>query len=184
MSEVQLGALLAWLSARRTSPVPKFIACPALPLPRHRRAADPRQPAAALRSDSWDGYPQSLSRVLGHIARERVPNVVFLSGDEHLSLVARVTLRAGNGEPVLVHSVHSSALYAPFPFANSIDDDLAADETFRLGDCSVEVRTRFAAPGDGFAVVRVFEEQGRWRARLRFLRGPRAPGSPKWIDLC
>jgi hypothetical protein len=164
--------------------VPKFIACPALPLPRHRRAAQPRQPAAALRSDAWDGYPQSLSRVLGHIARERVPNVVFLSGDEHVSLVARVTLRAANGEPVVVHSVHSSALYAPFPFANSIDDDLVADEAFRLGDCSVEVHTRFAAPGDGFAVLRVFDDEGRWRARLRFMRGPRSPGSPKWIDLC
>ena len=184
MSEAQLGALLEWLSARRASPVPKFIACPALPLPRHRRAAAPRQPAAALRSDSWDGYPQSLSRLLGHIARERVRNVVLLSGDEHLSLVARVTLRAGDGEPVVVHSVHSSALYAPFPFANSIDEDLVADETFRLDGCSVEVRTRFAAPGDGFAVVRVLEEEGRWRARLRFLRGPRPRGSPKWIELC
>jgi hypothetical protein len=184
MSERQLEALLGWLSARKASEVPKFIACPALPLPRRRRATQHGHPASALRSDAWDGYPASLGRLLAHIAAERVRNVVFLSGDEHLSLVARVTLRLRGGEPVVLQSVHSSALYAPFPFAGSSRDDLAAAETFRLGECSVEVRTRFAAPGDGFAVVRAFEEAGRWRARLRFLRGPRPAGSPKWIDLC
>ncbi len=184
MSDTQRDALLAWLSAHRASPLPKFIACPALPLPRHRRAVQNGSVASALRSDSWDGYRASLAGLLGHIAKERVPNVVFLSGDEHLSLVARVTLRTDAGEPVVVHSVHSSALYAPFPFANSIDDDLLADETFRIGDCTVEVRTRFAAAGDGFAIVRVFEDGGRWRARLRFLRGPRPADDPKWIDLC
>ena len=183
MGERQLGALLDWLSARRASPAPKFIACPALALPRRRRAARDGQPASALRSDAWDGYRDSLSRVLGRIASERVRNVVFLSGDEHLSLVAEVTLRAGDGEPVLVHSVHSSALYAPFPFANSINDDLFAEDRFSLGECSVEVRTCFAAPGDGFAVLRVFEERGRWRTRLRFLRGPRPPGSERWLEL-
>jgi hypothetical protein len=183
MSEAQLGALLDWLSQQRTNPMPKFVACPALPLPRHRRAVQGDHPASALRSDSWDGYPDSLSRVLGHIAKTQVRGVVFLSGDEHLSLVARATLRVDGREPVVVHSVHSSALYAPFPFANSINDNLVADEVFRLGECSVEVHTRFAAPGDGFAVLRVFEEDGRWRARCRFLRGPRPPGSPKWIDL-
>ena len=184
MSDAQRDALFAWLSERRASPVPKFIACPALPLPRHRRAVQHGHAASALRSDSWDGYPASLAGLLGHIARERVSNVVFLSGDEHLSLVARVTLRADGGEPVVVHSVHSSALYAPFPFANSIDDDLLASESFRAGGCAVQVRTRFAAAGDGFAILRVFEDEGRWRARLRFLRGPRPAGSPKWIDLC
>jgi hypothetical protein len=183
MGDKQLEALLDWLSARCNSPVPKFIACPALALPRRRRAAREGQVASALRSDAWDGYRKSLSRVLGRIARDRVRNVVFLSGDEHLSLVAELTLRAGDGEPVLVHSVHSSALYAPFPFANSIHDDLLADDRFSLDGCSVEVHTRFAAPGDGFAVLRVFEEDGRWRTRLRFLRGPRLPKSERWIEL-
>jgi hypothetical protein len=184
MDEEQLLALLAWLDAWRESPAPKFIACPALPLPRHRRAAQHGFAASALRSDAWDGYPATLERLLMKIVEAQVSHVVFLSGDEHLSLVARATLRVDGHEPVVVHSVHSSALYAPYPFANSIDEELAADEPFRLGACRVDgVTTRFAAPGDGFAVLQVLRDDGRWLTRCRFLRGPRAPGSAKWIEL-
>jgi hypothetical protein len=182
--KTQLAALLEWLEASAESPAPKFIACPALPLPRHRRAAQHGLVASALRSDAWDGYPASLERVLTKIVEVQARNVVFLSGDEHLSLVAKATLRLDGLAPVVVHSVHSSALYAPYPFANSIDEELDDVEPFRIGACSVEaLTTRFAAPGDGFAVLQVTEEGGRWRTRCRFLRGPRDPGSAKWIEL-
>ncbi|SEB20292.1 hypothetical protein [Variovorax sp. YR216] len=35
---------------------------------------------------------------------------------------------------MVVHSIHSSALYAPYTFANASIDDLAAEETFEFID--------------------------------------------------
>ena len=60
-------------------------------------------------------------------------------------------------------SIHSSALYAPFPFANGRTlDFLASDtgngtgtETYRVGRLDLEVRMQFAPPGDGYAVLEV-----------------------------
>jgi phosphodiesterase/alkaline phosphatase D-like protein len=124
-------------------------------------AADPGVAPAALRSDGWDGYPRSLYRLLGHIARHEIKNVVFLSGDEHLSLVAKATLKAPGQHPVVVHSIHSSAMYAPFPFANGDRADFPKRDRFEFEagspeieryTCDVEV-TKFARPGDGFAVL-------------------------------
>ena len=66
--------------------------------------------------------------LLAHIAENEIENVVFLSGDEHLSCVACASVYSESGKGALIHSVHSSALYAPFPFANSVEADLAAAE--------------------------------------------------------
>src|SRR5690606_18219304 len=55
MSEAQFGALLGWLDEQAASrpDVPKFVASPAILLPRRLRAT--RHLAAALHSDAWDG---------------------------------------------------------------------------------------------------------------------------------
>lgn len=183
MSEAQFEKLLGWLDEqdRRT---PKFIATPSILLPRHLRAIQNGHPASALRSDGWDGYPRSLHRLLAHIADRQIRNVIFLSGDEHLSCVARATVSSlQTGRSVAVHSIHSSALHAPFPFANSIPEDLVAEETFPFapagtGDgyrCAVSVE-RFI-PGDGFAVLRVYREHGEWRLACEFDRA-QAAGAP------
>ena len=109
-------------------------------------------------------------------------------------------LEAGDGDPVVFHSVHSSPLFAPFPFANSVREDLVANEEFDFhpardrgggvaddndggGDapgggrelrCRVE--TRFAAAGDGFAILRVYGKPGAWKMQCDFDRagGPHA----------
>ena len=81
MSRTQFDRLLGWLD-KQDPDLPKFIATPSLLLPRHRRAVQNGHPSSALRSDSWDGYPHSLHRLLAHIADQRIKNVIFLSGDE------------------------------------------------------------------------------------------------------
>ncbi len=179
MSEAQFERLLGWLDAHKAADVPKFIASPAILLPRRLRATYRNHPASALRSDAWDGYPYSLHRLLAHIAEQEIRNVVFLSGDEHLSCLARARVTAPSGRSALVHSIHSSPLYGPFPFADSRPADLAGDETFRFGvaaaryTCAVD--TEFAAPGDGFAVLQALKaENGAWRLRCTF---DRASGS-------
>jgi phosphodiesterase/alkaline phosphatase D-like protein len=184
MSEAQFGKLLGWLDAQDRL-MPKFIATPSILLPRHLRAIQNGHPASALRSDGWDGYPRSLQRLLAHIADKQIRNVIFLSGDEHLSCVARATVTSlQTGRSVSVYSIHSSALHAPYPFANSIPEDLVEKETFSFAPagtghgyrCAVSVE-RFI-PGDGFAVLRVYREGGAWRFDCEFDRAGGRAASP------
>ena len=177
MSTSQMAALLDWLS-RQPPDTPKIIASPAILLPRHARAVAPEVALSvrALHSDGWDGYPRSLYEILAHIAREGIPNVVFVSGDEHLSCVARVELQANNNNPVVVHSVHCSPLFAPFPFANTLRADLLADEKFKFptgdgrGSVACSVETEFAPPGDGFTLLRFFYDRDGWMMHCEFDR--------------
>ena len=80
-------------------------------------------------------------------------------------------------------SIHSSGLYSPFPFANSMQDSLACCESFRSGAFTVEVSTEFALPGDGFALVRARKDGGSWRIRCLFDREPDPRHPERWIDL-
>ncbi|HXF46472.1 MAG TPA: alkaline phosphatase D family protein, partial [Burkholderiaceae bacterium] len=166
IGDAQFDALCAFLLDQPRD-VPKVVASPAILLPRHRVAAG--HPAHALRSDSWDGYPHTFHRLLAFIARERIRNVVFVSGDEHLGCVARARLaRAGDqAEEVTVHSIHTPALYAPYPFANAVPEDFDRTPfTFRdpgvphdLYQCEIDLwfpsELARAASADGFAVVEV-----------------------------
>ena len=190
MSKTQFEKLLCWLVAQPAA-VPKFIASPSILLPRHLRAVHQGHRASALRSDAWDGYPYSLHRILGFIATHQISNVVFLSGDEHLSCVARASITAtGSGQSVDIVSIHSSALHAPFPFANAIREDFVVPDEFSFdvspdrivcdeasrrafawgGNYSCTVETDFAPLGDGFAVLRTFEEDRRWSMYCDFNR--------------
>jgi cholesterol oxidase len=175
MSDAEFQALIAWLiRCQQQDPhAPKFIACPAMPLPRSLRMLGGSSDAIALRSDGWEGYPQSLRQLLGYIAVHGIDNVVFLSGDAHLSCIATVTLQAEARAPVTAYSIHSSALYAPFPFANSDKGDFPHKDVFEFEvdpvspsaddienafvhrHCRCEVSTKFAPRHDGFAIVRI-----------------------------
>ena len=121
-----------------------------------RRAEVARDAAAAGRSDAWDGYPASLDRLLDFIARKQIRHTVFVSGDEHHALVCEVTLtpahRRGRPlQPVRLLSVHSSALYAPFPFANGHPADLSDAGFTTAGGTDVLLKTTAAPPGPGWA---------------------------------
>ena len=183
MNPAQRGELLAWLERHARDPRPKFIASPASFLPRHRRATHGPS-AGALRSDAWDGYPASFAEVVGRIAQLQIENVVFLSGDEHISFAATADIRASGVAVARIHSIHCSGLYAPFSFANASRDGLAVDEHFPCGPFHVELqRTDFAPPGDGFTLLRVARDGERWRVEYLFER-EREPGAPEpWTAL-
>ena len=122
-----------------------------------------------------------------------IHNVVLLSGDEHLSCHARITLRDTQGHQVLVHSIHSSALYAPYPFANGVAALLADEETFQFDAPAVasgvrfscQVHTEFAPPGDGFTTLKVTQDNGDWWLRLRYhgATGVKTGGEPALLRL-
>lgn len=192
MKPQQWDALRHWLDEYRKKDIPMFIASPSSFLPRHRRATHGPSGAGALRSDGWDGYPASFHDIVRHIAANSIRNVVFLSGDEHISFATKAVIRDGSGNEVTrILSIHSSGLYAPFSFANAALDNLACCESFPSGPYRCEVSTEFAPPGDGFTLVRAWRDNGRWRIRCCFDREPpapevcfdREPPAEVWIDL-
>ena len=185
MGAAQFRELLKFIDD--ADPAPAFVTTPSILLPRLLAVA--RQPSAALLSDSWDGYPASLHALLAHLYMQGRGNIVFLSGDAHISCAARITLwndQPGNADDgtkrVVVHSIHGSALYAPFPFANAIEEDYACAETFAFDTggssgapptlaCRVETyfpRAHGRAVGDGFVLLATRRAGDRWAIDLTF----------------
>jgi len=190
MSATQMSALKVWLQKSEPDK-PKFIAMPAMPLP--RRLATAGNPCDTWRSDAWDGYPASLHELLGFIAEQQIAHVVFLSGDEHLANICRITLTADGKDkkPINVLSLHAPALYAPFPFANSKEQDFKAHEQFPFNytpagnnaplRVTCDVETQFPNNGDGFFVVTVnTQASGDWAINIE-VNGRR--GQRIWLGL-
>ncbi|TPL04625.1 MULTISPECIES: alkaline phosphatase D family protein [unclassified Mesorhizobium] len=171
MGQKQFDELCAWLTKPEYAELPKFVLTPSAILPRRREVAE--HPSCALHSDAWDGYPRSFHALLKFVCDKEVERVVFLSGDEHLCNV--VTARVTNcitQKQCTLHSVHSSGLYSPYPFANGVPDNFQADETFLFpnltsGPYRCEVRTSFV-PGDGFALIAVDHSQSGWHLNVGF----------------
>ncbi|MEJ2602228.1 MAG: alpha/beta fold hydrolase [Gammaproteobacteria bacterium] len=173
---------------------PRFVVTPSMLLPRHRQAAQWGSVAAALNSDGWDGYPLSLLTMLKTIVDAQARNLVFLSGDEHLASHARIEVRErASDESVVIHSVHTAAAFAPYPFANGSRYRHLVDETFYFSivagnglsmaseqtsspgsidpddyDYVCEVTTRYPAPADGMTYLRAYRDGGRWSMDCEF----------------
>jgi hypothetical protein len=158
MSPEQMASLLKYLAEHQKSRC--FVVSPSILLPRRRVAIG--DVSCAIRSDAWDGYPKSLQCVLAGISNSSARHVVFLSGDEHISCVTRIKVtrfdeNGGAPSECVVRSIHSSGLYTPYPFANSLKEELAGNETFCFAHGThryrCEVSTSFPECGEGFALV-------------------------------
>jgi len=182
VTDDQMKQLQGWLTNTAKSGKPRFIDTPSAFLPRHRVAIPalyhanklPLSWASALRSDAWDGYPRSQHELLSFLIRERHENVVFLSGDEHVPFVtwAKIT-DLSNCTSIVIRSIHSSPLYAPFPFSNAGPEDLAGDETFDFEVAGksfrCEVKTKFFTCGAGFAKISVKPSSSHsWNYQVEF----------------
>jgi hypothetical protein len=186
MSDQQFGNLCSWLIANPG--LPKFVLTPTALFP--RRLAVSRHPAYALQSDAWDGFPFSQHNLLRAICEEQHEGVVFLSGDEHRSSFSEIDVaRIDNSRKCRFHSIHSSALYAPYSFANGAEANFNTNDHFLFPDAQdgpyrCSVRTAFAQAGDGFAIVTAAVEQGRWRGTVEFhdASGPK-PAGKRSFDL-
>lgn len=162
----QRQKLAAWLIQHRH--LPKCIVSPSLLLPRRK----PHLSGTA--SDAFDGYPHTMHWLLDLLITHDIRHTLFLSGDEHHSFVCEASLSdtTRSGRTQLV-SIHSSALYAPYPFANGRLDDLNMPDHFDIGakgTRKIKVSTRLlrAEPGDGFARIEV--DRDRCEVRVWFHR--------------
>lgn len=181
IAEDQWEALKSWLCsfAGAGDPLrPKFIVSPAMFLPRHRSTYEDTHQVSAIRSDGWDGYPKTQQKLLRLLAKLCLQNVIFLSGDAHLSCVAEVTLQQENSQKSSTFwSIHSSPLYAPFPFANTSKSAFSQDDLFSVAPCAkndselhCQVKTQLAAEGSGFALLSISKRSDQWRVECEFDR--------------
>lgn len=127
----QLGRLLAWLTEQQTlrGAAPKFIVSASVFVPNGVTTTkkDPRKKAE---DDSWPAFPRTRQAILGHIVRNGIQNVVFLSGDIHCANVAAMRFSGTPAAAALkAVSVTSSAFYWPFPFADGNPADYVHDST-------------------------------------------------------
>lgn len=155
VSDDEMNALLDWLGQQDPS-VPKFVATPGVLLPFE---VEPDKPHWA--SDAWAGYPASRERLLGEIISRRIRNVVFLAGDAHLSMVSTLTVPVEDSDPIVLHSVVSSALYSPWRFANYHAWNYVPDGDVEVpvGDATLQGHiTSCTRETNGFAVVQVRPE--------------------------
>jgi hypothetical protein len=173
MGDKQRDALFTSLATHRGRP--QLVVSPSILLPRRQRTA--ASAAGAIRSDAWDGYPASLHELLAYLCKEAISQVVFLSGDEHLACASKVTVtdKSDPKKTVTLHSVHASALYAPYPFANSVPEDLEGDDLFDFNvqgaDYTCTVETWFPRAGDSFALVSLAHADGGWTLDVLFDKG-------------
>lgn len=127
-------------------------------------------------SDGWFSYPDDLKWLLSSVRDRLGEQIVFLSGDSHLSLACDLWL---DGKPFAL-SIAGSPIYAPLPFANDQPDDYPDDHIkFDLPiagfDLQAQLRYRVAAPGlTQIHVVR--EPSGDWRVEPM---PPRATDTPQ-----
>lgn len=145
--------LLTWPRAQDRN-VPKFVATSVSvsPLP---HVAWTGKAVERIALDDWGGYPASLA--------------ALLSGDRHMSSVSNVWIDKANSDPIEVVSIVSSALYAPWPFANARPDELLLDGEWALGEggaaVSGTIETHVRMEANGFAVVPVerVNDLAAWR---------------------
>jgi alkaline phosphatase D len=139
----QLDELLVWLSeCQSRGNQPKFIVSSSVFAPNEMKermgvpySPDPELIFDANRkrrddSDSWPAYPKTRKAIIDHIVREKIQNVVFLTGDIHCSNIARLFFKTGGGDSGLfAYDVTSSAFYWPYIIADGDPNDYVHDST-------------------------------------------------------
>ena len=145
--------------------LPKFIVTASVLMP--VLATTLSQPAATLDDDTLNGYPAARDAMLGVIVREGLRNVIFLSGDLHLSCHGRGHFNTPEGELPFAFCV-SSGIYSPMPFANARTWDLPAPHTEHY----LAINSP-GLPGMSFTIEGVTEQQALARiAVVRRAHGP------------
>lgn len=128
----QLDILIRWLKRCQDSvgSSPKFIVSSSVFVPNPMSTIG-RVPVSKIEDcDSWPAFPQTRRAILQEIVKNKIQNVVFLSGDIHNSNVAEMRFSNPAGDMgIKAFSITSSALYWPFPFANGAPSDYVHDST-------------------------------------------------------
>ncbi len=154
LSEAQITALRQWMQDNQHNDNIKIICSASMLLPRRVDAVK----LSPLHSDSWDGYPATRELILDMIVEFQLSNLIFISGDEHLGLVAEITLSKGNNITSVL-SVHTPALYAPVNFVNTKAKDLILEDVYvTAGNTKVEVSTHITQTQSSYSYMNIFKD--------------------------
>jgi alkaline phosphatase D len=117
--------------------------------------------------DSWAGYRTPRARVLKHIADARIPNVVVLTGDEHVNFAGELHLDGRNpGKmPVGVEFTATS-----ITSGGDGQDQTENDKTL----LSINPQLKFVNRQRGYVVCDVTRD--RWESSVRVLDKVSVPG--------
>jgi phosphodiesterase/alkaline phosphatase D-like protein len=176
MAAQQFDRLKQWLRKRQASDRPKFIVSPSVVVPFLRETGG--QPLYAGRSDGWDGFPDSLRDLFTLIAAEEHRNLVFLSGDPHISMASGITIQGQSGAALRAASIIASPLYAPYPFANADPREFLEKGTLPGAGAppmeyalqAFDDQQKFVV-GDSFTLVSASKPAGRWEVRAEVRLG-------------
>jgi len=184
--EEQLSSLHHWIDklaeddrAKPESAIaPKIVMSGSMLLPRLRSTAAGWKTdvphASCLRSDGWDGYPKTMHDVLWRMLEQGLRKVIFVSGDAHIHCICNVRVSSEAHGSIDLVSVHGSALNAPFPFANAMEEDFQSSDTFVLRSAEktkpldIKVDTHFPNVGDGFCTIRISNADERQSCKISF----------------
>ncbi|MEM7224385.1 MAG: alkaline phosphatase D family protein [Pseudomonadota bacterium] len=135
----QIDRLLAWLKSHPRK-LPKFIVTSSVFAPSPIFARDGSSQKRKEKSDSWPAFPTTRRAILDCIVKNKIQNVIFLSGDIHCANVAELSF-SHSGKNLKAYSITSSAFYWPFPFADGDPSNFVHDsrkpeqaDPFLLGD--------------------------------------------------
>lgn len=121
-----------------------------------------RDPGEGYRAnvDSWAGYRTPRGRVLQHIADARIPNVVVLTGDEHVNYAGEVHLdsRRPGSNPVAVEFTSTSIS------SGGDGQDLSPNDQAVMG---ANASLKFVNRQRGFMLCDVTKD--RWETSVRIL---------------
>lgn len=165
MKDGQMTALQDWLLGlqrdKRYARRPKVVVTgsPIAPWFKAAHEGHGATPASALWSDGWQRFPDSVAQLLGFIARLRIEDVLFLSGDYHRHADVTLTLHGPHG-PVKARSIVTSGLYCPYPFANASEKEWLVNPTgLAAGDCTWGYTLTNSFGGNGYTRVSLFRDR-------------------------
>jgi hypothetical protein len=156
----QMAAFKTWLAhvAREEKAgvlephVPKFVLSGSVFVPGLEEFG--RHPERVRRADNWQGFPADQAKVARLVAESGVQNLVFLSGDYHCAAVGGFDFGGARG-----YAIVAPPFYAPYPFANALERDIAAKQTLADGKGSIGSCSAKACGLQGFALVRARRER-------------------------
>lgn len=187
-AQEQLIALKAFLSRYKHHEGPVFLIGPAAFLPRKKGISFETNAQTLMKADAWDGYPFSLYQLFAYLISETITNVVFLSGDDHLSSITRIVLSSGGDmPPITLHSIHSSALYSPFHFTNQKPEDYQKQDSWVVGASEYDIDKEYGfdvscktsseyLPEDGFCYVAAQSNKEGWDLDISFIKQNESQG--------
>lgn len=169
----QQERLCAWLihTQRIYGNRPKFIVSSTVfaPNPVNTVGTGARGDRKKDASDSWAAFPQTRERILSTISENQVKNVIFLSGDIHCGVMAKMEIRHQSQPTVNAWSIVSSPLYWPLESfegnaADYVNDstDLRTQDTFSPAnsDISMDYFAWSFVQENNFARINVLAESG------------------------